>query len=71
MKRQFMLGVAAVALTMGLSACQRGDAPKADAAKATAATSADTTAATMITEVTVTTYPGRWRRNRGAARRHG
>ncbi|WP_206862032.1 family 20 glycosylhydrolase [Lysobacter changpingensis] len=48
MKRQFMLGVAAVALTMGLSACQRGDAPKADAAKATAATPADTTAATTI-----------------------
>ena len=48
MKRQFMLGVAAVALTMGLSACQRGDAPKADATKATAATRADTTTATTI-----------------------
>ena len=48
MKRQFMLGVAALALTMGLSACQRGDAPKADATKATTATPADTAAATTI-----------------------
>jgi len=46
MKRQFVLGVAVVAMTMGLSACKREDAPKADATSATAANPAATTTET-------------------------
>ncbi|UTA54642.1 family 20 glycosylhydrolase [Lysobacter soli] len=57
MKRHFVTSIAAVALAMGLSACERNDAPKADAAGTSAARPAETTNATTLISASAAATP--------------
>jgi len=57
MKRQLVLGIAAVAMAVGLSACKGDETPKAEATAVSAAKSADTTAATTTISASAAATP--------------